>query len=202
LTPSTAHETPAELRSGEDILGGISDGAIRMLGKALDFAAGLFEGLLGGSSTPSKEPPQPKPEQERAAQPDPDAEFREWARQRQQHEAQQAAEQRAPRRNGKPPRARRPRRKRGFSNCWNRSGGTINGARNANATTITTEGESGIEVTSDRSPRIEAIRRQRTPEPRPADLWRRAWQAIARRLAPTVPKIVPAPRKRTAQHLL
>jgi MobA/MobL family len=95
LTPSTAHETPAELRSGGDVAGGLADGAVQLLGKALDFAAGLFEGLLGGPSTPSKEPPQPKPEQERAAQPDPDAEFREWVRQRQQHEAQQAAEQRA-----------------------------------------------------------------------------------------------------------
>ena len=95
LTPSTAREPPAELRSAGDILGGIADGAIRIFGKALDFAAGLFEELLGGPSTPSQEPPQRKPEREREAQLDPDAEYREWLRQHQQQQAQQEAERRA-----------------------------------------------------------------------------------------------------------
>jgi hypothetical protein len=95
LTPSTGHEPPPELRSAGDIAGGFADGAIRIFGKALDFAAGFFEELFGGRSTPAKEPPQPKPEREREAQPDPDAEYREWLRQRQQQEAQQAAERRA-----------------------------------------------------------------------------------------------------------
>ena len=95
LTPSTAREPPAELRSAGDITGGLVDGAIRILGKALDFAAGFFEELLGGPSTPSQEPPAPKPEREREAQPDPDAEYREWLRQHQQQQAQQEAERRA-----------------------------------------------------------------------------------------------------------
>jgi hypothetical protein len=95
LTPSTAREPPPELRSAGDMIGGIADGAIRMFGKALDFAAGFFEELFGGRSTPAKEPPPPKPERERETQPDPDAEYREWLRQHQQQEAQQAAERRA-----------------------------------------------------------------------------------------------------------
>jgi len=95
LSPSTAHEPAPEIRNTGDIAGGLADGAARLFGKALDFVGGLFEGLFAGPSTPSKEPPALKSEPERAAQPDPDAAFREWVRQHQQQQTQQEAERRA-----------------------------------------------------------------------------------------------------------
>jgi len=68
----------------------IADGMASMLGKALDFFGGLFEGLFGARLTPAKEPPARAPQQEQRPDPDMTA-FREWVRQQEARTAERSA---------------------------------------------------------------------------------------------------------------